>query len=319
MEKTFRTPNLHHYCAQFSPFPNNRILLSSSQYYGIVGNGVQYILQQTPTQIVELRKFLTNDAVLSSAWSEINPEQLVSACGDGSLKLWDIRSTDSFPIQSWTNFSQEVSSVDWNLISKKSFVATSHSGEIKLYDPFNPMPINGYLEKFTINKARWNPHFDQSFMIASGVTISVYDVRQNTLALQFETSFGEVLSCDWSKYKNFELVTCGATTEPVLKLWDIRNTKLPLKIFPGHKFGVRDVNDMTICLWNLAAQDGFNLVQKFSHHNEFVFGLDFNLFQPNQVASASWDENLCVFDLANPPQKIPHMGPVNQNNMKALK
>ena len=44
----------------------------------------------------------------------------------------------------------------------------------------------------------------------------------------------------------------------------------------------------------------------FEHHNEFVFGLDFSLFNPAQIVSASWDEHVCVFDVNGPPpRKLP--------------
>jgi peroxin-7 len=35
-------------------------------------------------------RFETQDGLFDISWSEINEHQLITACGDGSIKLWDI-------------------------------------------------------------------------------------------------------------------------------------------------------------------------------------------------------------------------------------
>eukprot|EP01047_Picozoa_sp_COSAG01_P079879 COSAG01_NODE_15319_length_1350_cov_1.040767_3_plen_152_part_00 len=74
------------------------------------------------------------------AWSEMNDNQLVSTCGDGSVKLWDLQSP-GFPLMSWEEHTQEVYAVDWNLITKDQFATGSWDDTIKLWSPESPTSI----------------------------------------------------------------------------------------------------------------------------------------------------------------------------------
>jgi peroxin-7 len=56
----------------------------------------------------------------------------------------------------------------------------------------------------------------------------------------------------------------------------------------------RSCSDMTVKLWDLDhPQDP--LVDSFTHHTEFVVGVDFNIFVNYQIASCSWDGTVVVF------------------------
>jgi peroxin-7 len=46
------------------------------------------------------RRFDTQDSLYDTAWSEAHENQIVVACGDGSVKLFDI-ALNNFPVQSW--------------------------------------------------------------------------------------------------------------------------------------------------------------------------------------------------------------------------
>ena len=74
------------------------------------------------------------------AWSEMNDNQLVSTCGDGSVKLWDLQSP-GFPLMSWEEHTQEVYAVDWNLITKDTIATGSWDDTIKLWSPESPTSI----------------------------------------------------------------------------------------------------------------------------------------------------------------------------------
>lgn len=54
------------------------------------------------------------------------------AGGDGSLKLYDTKSPDSFPVQEWKEHNREVYSVNWNLVTKDTFISSSWDGTVKL-------------------------------------------------------------------------------------------------------------------------------------------------------------------------------------------
>lgn len=76
-------------------------------------------------------RFDTNDALYDLAWSEINENQLIVACGDGSLKLFDL-GVDEFPIMNFHEHKRETFSVCWSPVTKDTFVSSSWDGTIKL-------------------------------------------------------------------------------------------------------------------------------------------------------------------------------------------
>lgn len=112
------TPGFAHYNIAWSPFRPGRIAIASAANYGLVGNGRLHLASITPgpsgvpnislDRLCVLLLYLgyntltyfdpelaeysyeTQDGLYDVAWSEIHENQLVSASGDGSIKLWDI-------------------------------------------------------------------------------------------------------------------------------------------------------------------------------------------------------------------------------------
>lgn len=58
----------------------------------MVGNGKQYVLDVTAAGVVPIAAFDTQEGVYDCAWGECNENLIVSALGDGSAKLWDLKS-----------------------------------------------------------------------------------------------------------------------------------------------------------------------------------------------------------------------------------
>jgi hypothetical protein len=107
-----QTPGFAHYSLAWSPFHTARIALASSANFGLVGNGrlhlvsllpgqsgtlvlnldKQFVIAFTPTRQlynVISSRYDTQDGLFDVAWSEIHENQLVTASGDGSIRLWD--------------------------------------------------------------------------------------------------------------------------------------------------------------------------------------------------------------------------------------
>jgi peroxin-7 len=81
--------------------------------------------------IISNLRFDTQDSLYDTAWSEAHENQIVVACGDGSVKLFDI-SLQNYPVQSWHEHNREVYSVSWNLVSKDTFASSSWDGTVKI-------------------------------------------------------------------------------------------------------------------------------------------------------------------------------------------
>ena len=49
----------------------------------------------------------------------------------------------------------------------------------------------------------------------------------------------EILSCDWNKWNEFQLVT--GSVDKTVKVWDIRNPSQEVRTLRGHSYAVRRV------------------------------------------------------------------------------
>jgi peroxin-7 len=56
---------------------------------------------------------------------------------------------------------------------------------------------------------------------------------------------------------------------------------------------------MTLNIWDYDREDA--LLEKYEHHREFVVGVDFNLENPDQIATCSWDETVYVWNRGEEP------------------
>lgn len=59
----------------------------------------------------------TDDGLYDCAWSEENENHLVSVCGDGSVKVWDLEALEN-PLKNLAEHKNEAYSVDWNLVGE---------------------------------------------------------------------------------------------------------------------------------------------------------------------------------------------------------
>jgi hypothetical protein len=62
---------------------------------------------------------------------------------------------------------------------------------------------------------------------------------------------------------------------------------------------------MSCRVWNTRLEDA--LLMNCEHHSEFVCGVDFNLFRPGQLATASWVSGVCFscFNSLFDPSPLP--------------
>ena len=65
------------YSVEFSPFLPDLLAVGTAQYFGIVGNGKQIVLRQTPQGLVPLNEWITKDGVYDCSWSEGNETTFV--------------------------------------------------------------------------------------------------------------------------------------------------------------------------------------------------------------------------------------------------
>eukprot|EP00939_MAST-03C_sp_MAST-3C-sp1_P002519 g2519.t1 len=307
----FRT-EFQGFSVQFSPYDGSRIACGTAQYFGVAGNGKQYVLQvdRSSGTLRKIRAFYTQDGIYDCCWSECNPNQLVSACGDGSLKLWDLTTRDDYPILNYKEHTKEASCVHWNQVSKDTFLSAGWDGSVKLWTFRQPKSLMTFLgHQNAVYGVSWSPHHPTVFASVSGDrTLKIWDAKTPNAAQSIAAHGHEILTVDWCKYQQNMVVTGSA--DKMLKVWDLRRTSMAVAVLGGHGLAVRRVKcsphergtlasasyDMSVRMWNYR-QAHSSLLKRFDHHSEFVCGLDLNLFLPGEIATCAWDRTLVVWNV----------------------
>ncbi len=90
-----------------------------------------------------LCRFYSQHGVTDCAWSESNEFHLLSACADGTIKLWDLVASgkDGFPLQNYAEHAQDCGSVAWNPVAKDCFATGSWDTTVKLWRPEVPHSV----------------------------------------------------------------------------------------------------------------------------------------------------------------------------------
>ncbi|RQM09536.1 hypothetical protein DD237_007240 [Peronospora effusa] len=281
----------HGYSVEFSPFVDTLVAVGTAQYFGIVGNGRQYVYEMLPEGgLTPIRAFDTPQGVYDCAWSENHGQELVTSCADGSVKLWHLETRDQFPIQNYHEHKHEVSGVNWNLVAKDSFASASWDGSIKIWKPEVPHSVLTLSEHSSaVYNAVWSTQDHSLVASCSGDgTVKIWDLNSGRAITTIAAHGNEVLALDWNKYNQFEVVS--GSTDCSIKVWDIRNLAREVRMFPGHNYAVKKIKcsphdpdviasvsyDMSVGIWN--TKSPYPRLQNAQHHSEFVFGFDFSLF-----------------------------------------
>ncbi|KAK0715750.1 WD40-repeat-containing domain protein [Lasiosphaeris hirsuta] len=266
----FRTPGFNPYAVKYSPYYDSRLAVAASANYGIVGNGRLFCLGLGAAGVQLEKSFDTNDALYDLAWSEINENQLVVACGDGSIKLFDMGVND-FPVMNFHEHKREAFSVCWNPISKDNFISSSWDGTVKLWSPTR----NASLTTLPIGCCTYSTAFSPSnpaliSAVSADSQIRLFDLRTPVSAKYHLVSIipvhaplsgpvlprlastpggppgatyagavpAEILTHDWNKYNTN--IVAAAGVDRVIRTFDVRNpTGGPRSLLAGHEYAVR--------------------------------------------------------------------------------
>lgn len=244
---------------QFSPFEEGLLAVCSAQHFGIAGNGKLLVVRTGPQGVLVEQEYMMQDGAFDCCWSEANEHHLLSACGDGAVRLWD-KTVPQFPVQQYAEHQREVFGVAWNLISKDTFASSSWDHTVKLvrerlqpharrsltclcaqWNPHQPASLMTFAEHTAcVYTVQWSPQEPTVMASASGDwTVKVWDVRGPASVATVRAHNHEVLALDWNKYMNNTIVTASA--DRTACVWDLRNPNAPIARLEGHTNAIRRV------------------------------------------------------------------------------
>ena len=110
-----------------------------------------------PAGLQEVRVFDTADGLYDCAWSEENENILLSASGDGSIKVWDLAAPPAAnPLRSLEEHTHEVYSLHWNLVRRDCFLSGSWDDTVKLWNLTHPGSLRTFAEHtYCVYAAQW--------------------------------------------------------------------------------------------------------------------------------------------------------------------
>lgn len=238
----YHTQGFSGYGLQYSPYFDNKIALATGSNFGLIGNGKLFLLDiENDGSIRESNSFLTQDCLFDVAWNESQANQVLTAQGDGSLRLFDI-TLNQYPIAIFKEHEREVLSCNWNLVSKNKFVSSSWDGDIKIWSPARSqgslltlrpkrlemssagskvdkiqsssrqIPLSNQREhnldasqnKDCVYQTQFSPHDDSIVISSSGSSVvSLFDLRVNS-----QTSNGSIPQFNFMAHGGLEALCC---------------------------------------------------------------------------------------------------------------
>lgn len=315
----FRTRGFNGSNVKYSPFYDNKLVVSASANYGLVGNGRLYVLSiQNDGQVTSDASFDTQDGLFDVSWSEMHENHCVVASGDGSVKIFDIQ-VGKFPIMQMKEHTKEVFCVNWNMVDKSQFVSSSWDGLVKVWTPQRAqslLTLDGVqpnTQSQCIYQAKVSPHNPHIVVsVHSNSHVMVWDTRNGgQRVLDFVGHQGaEALCVDWNKYSSTVIATGGV--DKLINMWDLRVQGKNINTLVGHDFAVKnlcwsphDGNELLSCSYDMSCRVWRTEVGRFQQnrfkafhgHKEFATGGDYSLWgQPGWVATTGWDEMVYIWD-----------------------
>ena len=296
--------------------------------YGIIGNGAQIIGDVDPVsgEFIEVCRFHTQDGLYDCAWSEGHENVIVSACGDGSVKVWDGRRTSREPaeesararargVRDVVEFSGGEGYV-FNRIVGRYHQTMEHRSRRELANVRRARILR-------LRRCRGVRSITPTCSRAPrGLPeLKIWDLRQPHATLSVPVHDYEALCCDWNKWNDCVVAT-GAVDKSV-RLWDRGNPSRELQTLVGHDYAVRRVKcsphaenivytcsyDMTVGMWDWKSMTPL-LKRRITP--KFAVGLDTSCLIEGLIASCGWDEMMHAWNTVDgsppPAQVIPRSG-----------
>ncbi|KAL1305195.1 hypothetical protein AAFC00_002115 [Neodothiora populina] len=260
---------------------------------------------------------------------------IAGALENGSLDLWDAEKLRTSPADSFLSRTQKhtgpVKALQFNH-SKPELLATAGAkGELYIYDlnnVSNPFRLGASAARaddydcLDWNKGQKVPHILATG--SSGGFVNVWDVRQKKENLTLN-NYGRkpVSAVAWDPNTATRLMTAiPSDQDPLILMWDLRNSNAPERILSGHELGVLSLSwclqdpslllscgkdNRTVC-WDPHSGRAYG---DFPVVTNWTFQTRFNPHNPDLLATASFDGKIAIQTIQNTNSKEHEKAAVN--------
>jgi len=271
------------------------------------------------------------------AWGYVTAEKprgiLVGAMENGNVDLWDPQaikdgSGEAALIHQGQQHTGAVNAVDFNPVRHDLIASAGAKSELWCWDLTNPAkPFSPGQHKSTklddIQALAWNNQV--SHILATGgstgfTTVWDLKLKREVVALNYPGSSGSgrrgIASVAWHPENATKLITASEDDgNPVILIWDLRNSNAPERILSGHTAGVLSLSwckkdpdlllscgkdNRSIC-WNPNSGEKLG---ELSASSQWTFETRWNQENPDLLATSSYDGKISIQSLqtVNNPQ-----------------
>lgn len=266
------------------------------------------------------------------AWSQPSAQHphgiIAGALDSGELVLWDAAKLHTAPgdaqISRITKHTGPVQAIQFNPFRPNILASAGAKGELFVHD------LDDDAKSFRLGKAGASPDeyttLDWNKKVAhilatgsSGGFVTVWDVKGKKENLTLN-HFGRktVSAIAWDPDIPTRLVTAIPSDQtPLVLVWDLRNTNAPEKTLQAHDQGVLSLSwctqdsdlllscgkDNRTIAWNPHTGE---LLGEFPVVTNWTFQTSFNYFNPNLLATASFDGKISIQTLQNTSTAADH-------------
>ena len=246
---------------------------------------------------------------------------IAGALDNGTLGLWNVdqllEDKDRALISSTKNHSGAIKALQFNPRHTNLLATGGAKGELFITDLNNaatPIRLGSTAARADdIDCLDWNKKVSHIMVTgSSGGFVTVWDMKTKKESLTLNNSGRKAVSAvAWDPEKPTRLITAvPLEQEPVILVWDLRNSNAPEKIMRGHDSGVLSLSwcqqdsdlllscgkdNRTIC-WNPQTGQPYG---DFPVVTNWTFQTRWNPHNPNLFATASFDGKLSVQSLQN--------------------
>ncbi|KAI0124960.1 protein transport protein SEC31 [Xylariales sp. AK1849] len=280
--------------------------------------------QEQGLELQPIASIVADSRFYDIAWGPPTDEYaqgiIAGALENGSLDLWDaeklISGASDALIARTTKHTGAIKSLQFNPLRPQILATAGAKGELFIYDvndPSNAFRLGTAAARSDdLECVAWNRKVSHILATGgSGGFVTVWDLKTKKASLTLNNNRKPVSAIAWDPNNSTKLLTATPDdTNPLILLWDLRNSNAPEKTLQGHEQGVLSLSwcqqdaglliscgkDNRTLIWNPQTGERFG---EFPEVTNWTFLTRFHPQNPNLSATAAFDGKITIQTLQN--------------------